>query len=446
MVAVPKTRYVKAPGGAHVAYQVVGDGPLDLVFASEWSTHVEAQWEYPPLARFLSRLASFSRLIVFDKQGIGLSDPLSFDEVPTLERAMDDIRLVMDAVGSDRAALFATAGAGPMTVLFVATYPERARALVLANTFARLARASDYPCGVSPDEQETYLRLVEDTWGTEPVEHSFGPEVAADPGFLVWLAHYQRLAASPGTALRMQRRFYETDVRQILPTVSVPTLVLHRAGNRFVPVGNGRYLAEHIADARYCELPGDDHLYYAGNAEPLLDEVEEFLTGTRHASESDRMLATVLFTDIVGSTAMASTLGDQHWRDVLDVHDAMVRRQLERFRGIEVKTTGDGFLATFDGPARAIQAALAIREAARALGLEVTIGVHTGEVERRGDDVGGIAVHLAARVQEIAAPGEVLVSRTVSDLVVGSQTGFVDRGEHELKGVPGMWRLFAVEG
>ena len=445
MFASPETHYAKAPGGAHLAYQVVGDGPLDLVFVSEWSTHVEAQWEYPPLARFLNRLASFSRLIVFDKQGVGLSDPLSFDEVPTLERSMDDIQVVMDAVGSDQAALFATAGAGPMTMLFAATYPERVSSLVLANTFARLAQGPDYPCGVGPDQQERYLRLVEDTWGTEPVEHSFGPETAADHGFLVWLARYQRLAASPGTAARMQRRFYETDVRQILPTISSPTLVLHRTGNRFVPVDNGRYLAARIANARYCELPGDDHLYYAGKAERLLDEVEEFLTGTRHTSESDRFLATVLFTDIVGSTAMVSEVGDQRWRDVLDVHDAMVRRQLDRFRGIEIKTTGDGFLATFDGPARAIQSALAIREAARALGLEVTIGVHTGEVERRGDDLGGIAVHLAARVQEIARPGEVLVSRTVSDLVVGSQIGFSDRGDHELRGVPGRWRLYAVD-
>jgi class 3 adenylate cyclase len=444
-VIVPDTQYAVGPDGLHLAYQVVGDGPLDLVFVSEWSTHVEAQWEYPPLARFLDRLASFSRLILFDKRGVGLSDPLPLDNVPTLERGMEDLGTVMDTVGSQRAAVFATAGAGPMALLFSATHPDRTTALVLANSFARLAAAADYPCGVDRDAQERYLDLIEHGWGTGAAADVFTPSRAGDPAFRAWLGRYQRLAAGPGMGLRMQRRFYETDVRDILATVSAPTLVLHRADNAFVPAGVGRYLAEHIDGARFIELPGDEHLYYAGSTDQMLDEVEEFLTGTRGGGQSDRVLATVLFTDIAASTATAAEMGDARWRDLLDAHDAMVRRQLLRFRGQEIKSTGDGFLSTFDGPARAINAALAIRAGARALGIEVSAGLHTGEVELRGQDIGGIAVHVSERVLELAKPSEVVVSSTVKDLVAGSGISFADRGTHVLRGVPDAWRIYSVE-
>jgi class 3 adenylate cyclase len=445
VAGVPQTHYAVAPDGLHLAYQIVGEGSLDLVFISEWTTHVEAQWEFPPLARFLDRLASFSRLILFDKRGVGLSDPLPLDNVPTLERGVEDVSVVMDAVGLQSAAIFATAGAGPMAALFAAIHPGRTRALVLANTFARLGETSDYPHGVSSSHQERYLKLVEHGWGTGAIAEVFAPSRADDPLFRTWLGRYQRLAASPGMGTRMQARFYETDVRNVLDTISVPTLVLHRSGNRFVPVEVGRFLAEHIRGAQFIELAGDDHLYYAGDTEQMLDEVEEFLTGSRHTHPPDRVLAVVLFTDIVESTATAAGVGDAQWRTVLDAHDDVVRRQVERFGGREVKHTGDGFLVTFDGPARAIQAAIVIRAGARALGIEVRSGIHTGEIELRPDDIGGIAVHIAHRVLELAAPGEVLVSSTVKDLVGGSGICFEDRGVHDLKGVPDQWHVFAVD-
>lgn len=445
MSGLPQTRYAKAPDGLHLAYQVLGDGPLDLVFISEWTTHIEAQWEYPPLARFLDRLSSFSRVILFDKRGVGLSDPLTLDNVPTLERGVEDVSVVMDAVGSVSGALFATAGAGPMAIVYAATHPDRTHALVLANSFARLAVAPDYPCGVGADEQAAYPRITDEAWGTGAAAEFFAPSRADDGVFRAWLGRYQRLAAGPGMGLRMQARFYETDVRHVLSAIRVPTLVLHRSGNRFVPAAVGRYLGDHIPGARYLELAGDDHLYYAGDAEPLLEEVEEFLTGTHRVHQPDRILATVLFTDIVGSTVMASNVGDTRWRETLDAHDAMVRRQLGRFGGREIKTTGDGFLVTFDGPARAIQAAIAVCAGARALGIEVRGGLHTGEIELRDADIGGIAVHVAQRVMELADAGEVLVSSTVRDLVTGSGIRFTDRGLHPIKGVPEDWRILAVQ-
>jgi class 3 adenylate cyclase len=444
MTGLPETQYVKAPDGVHLAYQVIGDGPLDLLFISEWTTHIEAQWEYPPLAQFLDRLASFSRLIMFDKRGMGLSDPLPLDNVPTLERGVEDVGVVMDAVGAKSAAIFATAGAGPMALMFAASHPERTRALVLANTFSRLAAAPDYPCGVSPEAQAEYLDTVERDWGTGDATAFFAPSRRDDPIFRSWLGRYRRLAASPGMGTRMQARFYETDVRDVLPVIRVPTLVLHRAGNAFVPAAVGRYIADHIDGARFRELPGDDHLYYVGDTEPILDEVEEFLTGDRHPHDGQQVLATVVFTDIVDSTSSLSAMGDSRWRAVLDAHDAMIRRQLDRYRGREVKTTGDGFLAVFDGPARAINAALATTQGARALGIEIRCGIHAGEFELRGDDIGGLAVHVARRVLDSADPGEVLVSSTVKDLVAGSGVQFTDRGTHQLKGLDAEWRLFAV--
>jgi class 3 adenylate cyclase len=439
----PQTEYAKAPDGVHLAYQVVGDGPVDLVFLSEWTTHLEAQWEYPPLAAFLDRLSSFSRVLLFDKRGIGLSDPLPLSDVPTLERHVEDISVAMDAAQFDSAIIFATGGAGPMALVHAATHPDRTRALILANTFARLSEAEGY-AGVNASDQAAFLSSVESGWGTGAITSYFAPSHVDDAMLRSWLGRYQRLAASPGLGMRMQAQFFATDVRQVLPAVRVPTLIVHRSGNRFVPSVVGRYLADQIAGAQFVELAGDEHLYYVGDADSLLDEVEQLATGALRSRATDRLLATVMFTDIVDSTDTAARLGDAHWRQLLDAHDAMTRRQLQRFRGREIQATGDGFLATFDGPARAIKAALAIRTAAIALGLRVRIGVHTGEVEQRDMGIGGIAVHVAQRVMALAQPNEVLASSTVKDLVIGSGIRFQDRGFHILKGVPDQWRLLEV--
>jgi pimeloyl-ACP methyl ester carboxylesterase len=412
----PKTRYARS-GDDHIAYQVLGDGP-DLVFVSGWVSHVEMAWEVPPLARFLRRLAGFARLIFIDKRGTGLSDPLPRDRPPTLEERIDDVRVVMDAVGSERAALLGISEGGPMTLLFAATHPERTTALILFGTFARIVNGDGY-----------LARFV-------------GPSLASDPAMLEATARYERMAASPRVAVELLRLNVAVDVRHVLPSIRVPTLVLHRRDERFVPVENGRYLAAHIPGARMVELAGTDHLFFAGDVDALVDEIEEFVTGQRHGTETDRVLTTLLFTDIVQSTRRAAELGERQWRDRLDAHDAFVRRQLQRFRGHEVNTTGDGFLARFDGPARALRCALAIVNGARSLGLELRAGLHTGECEVRGDDLAGIAVHAAARVLSVAGEGEVVASSTVKDLVAGSEVRFTDRGEHELAGLPGRWRLY----
>jgi class 3 adenylate cyclase len=357
---------------------------------------------------------------------------------------MDDVRAVMDDVGSERAALVVVQDLGSVGIPFAASYPERVSALVLVNSCARLARADDYPIGLPPSAQ---LRIIggADAWRSGVGMEVLAPSRAAEPGFREWFLRAQRLANSPALAKVTFEHSLQVDVRAILPLVKVPTLVLHTAGNRFVRVAHGRYLAEHIPGARYVELPGDGSILAALDTEALVDEIEEFLTGARHAPPQDRVLATVLFSDIVSSTEHATRLGDRKWRALLDDHDALVRRQLERFSGRLVKMTGDGFLATFDGPARAIRCGCAVRDGMKRLGIDIRVGVHTGEIERRGDDVGGVAVHIAARVEALAEPGEVLASRTVTDLVVGSDVEFSDRGEHELKGVPGTWRLFAAE-
>jgi len=435
----PQTRYAKS-GDVHIAYQVVGDGPFDLVFVPGWVSHLEVAWEEPSLARFYNRLASFSRLILFDKRGTGLSDRVSVKEVPTLEQRMDDVRAVMDAVGSERAALMGASEGGPMSVLFAATYPQRTSALVLYGTMARR-----FELRPTDEQLQPVFDAMERTWGQAMDTGLWAPSRAHDQQFKEWLARLGRLGASPGAAAALIRMMIQMDVGHVLSAIRVPTLVIHRTGDRAVAVDLGKRLAEQIPGAKYAELPGDDHLPWVGDADAILDEIEEFLTGVRPAPEPDRVLATVLFTDIVGSTERAAELGDHRWRDLLDSYYSLARKELAFFRGREVKTTGDGFLATFDGPARGIRCACAISDSARPLGIEVRAGLHTGECEIMGEDIGGIAVHIGARVAAQAGSGEVLVSSTVKDLVAGSGLRFEDRGAHALKGVPEEWRLFAVE-
>lgn len=442
-----ETRYVRTPDGFHIAYQVVGDGSIDLVFIPGWLSHdVEAQWDEPLLAHSLRRLASFSRLIVFDKRGVGLSDPVPLANLPTLEQLGADVLAVMDAVESKRAVIFGTHQGGPMAVAFAATFPSRVASLVLVNTFARLARACDYPVGVPVELLEARLHERNEQWGVTLDTRAFNPSLIDEEGTREAGLRSERLCASPGTARALRRAGFFFDVRSMLPMISAPTLVVHRADVEEFRVGHGQYLAEQIPDAKYVELPGADSSFYVGDADSLLDEVEEFVTGTRSAPEPDRVLTTVLFTDVAGSTERAASPGDRGRRDLLDEHDGLARRQLECYGSRIVKTTGNGLLATFDGPAHAIKCARSIRDALRALGLVTRSGLHSGEVEVRGTDLSGIAVHLAHRVQETAAAGEVLVSRTVVDLVAGSGLEFDDRDDHNLKGVPGTWRLFALKG
>jgi class 3 adenylate cyclase len=440
----PETRYARSKDG-HVAYQVVGDGPLDLVCIPSWATNVDVMWEEPSVARFLHRLATFSRLLCFDKRGTGVSDPVPLAALPTLEEWMDDVRTVMEAAGSKRAALLGSAQGGQMAMLFAATYPERVSALILAATGARALQDVDYPWGLPADWVAWALQGVEDIWGTGGGLEMIAPSVAHDERFRRWYTRYERLAMSPRAATTMCAAFLERDLRGVLPSIRVPTLVLHRAGDRYFQVGHGRYLAEHIPGAKYVELPGEDHLFFVGDTETMLGEIEEFLTGVRPLPESDRVLATVLFTDIVASTERSAQVGDRRWKDLLDQHDILIRGELERHRGRLVKNTGDGILATFDGPARAVRCAQAIATRVKGLGIEVRAGLHTGEVELRGEDVTGMGVNIAARVMDAAGPGEVVVSSTVRDLVAGSGLRFADRSARELRGVPGEWRLFAVE-
>jgi class 3 adenylate cyclase len=417
----------------------VGDGPLDLVLVPGFVSHLDLDWEEPRYAHFLRRLASFSRLIMFDKQGTGLSDRPG--GLPDLETRMDDVRAVLDAVGSEQAALFGYSEGGPMCVLFAATYPERTSSLVLYGTYAkRQDPDDDYPWATTRPERREHAEEIERNWGTDAHLGSMAPN--ADAALRAWWARRSRAAASPGAARDLILMNSQIDVRAVLPTIRVPTLVLHRSGDRDSRPEEGRYIAEHIPGARFIELPGEDHFVSIG-ADEIVDEVEEFLTGIRPAREPDRVLATVLFTDIVDSSRRAAELGDRRWGEVLGGHHAAVRRQLERFQGREVDTAGDGFLAAFDGPARAVRCGRAISEAVGELGLEVRAGLHTGEVELADGRVTGIAVHTGARVAALAAPGEVLVSSTVKDLVAGSGIEFEDRGEHELKGV-GAWRLYSV--
>ncbi|WP_439358824.1 alpha/beta fold hydrolase [Bradyrhizobium sp. DASA03007] len=434
---VPKTRYAKS-GDIKIAYQVVGDGPFDLVFVPGFISNLDVAWDEPHRARVWTRLAAFSRLIMFDKRGTGLSDRTV--GVPTLEERMDDVRAVMDSVGSRQAALFGISEGGAMSVLFAATYPERTRALALYGAYGHF-RSWVLP----PDRIEGALERMEKAWGTGESLALFAPSVAADENFRQSWARFERLGASPSAVVALMRMNSEIDVRPILPSIRVPTLILHRQGDVRVNVEAGRFMAEKIPNAKYVELQGNDHLLWTGDTDCVLDEVEEFLTGSRSAVEADRVLATVLFTDIVNSTKRAETIGDRAWHDLLDHHNAIVRRELLRHRGREVRTLGDGFLATFDGPARSIRCALAINESVEPLGLQVRAGLHTGEIEVADDDVSGIAVHIASRVATMAKPGQVLVSNTVRDLVAGSNIRFHDEGHHSLKGITNSVRLFAVE-
>jgi pimeloyl-ACP methyl ester carboxylesterase len=442
----PETRYARS-GDVNVAYQVVGEGPFDLVYGPGWVSNIEMMWEEPAMVHFLERLASFSRLILFDKRGTGLSDRVSNTELPTLEQRMDDVRAVLEAVGSERAALFGHSEGGNMCVLFAATYPERTTALITLGSFAkRRDPDDDYPWAPTAEDRDETTAEVEQNWGhmrPQDVEY-YAPSRVGDEQFVRNLEQYFRRAASPGAASALLRMNSYIDIRDVLPTIQVPTLVLHRTGDHDVNVAEGRYLASRIPGAEFVELAGADHWIAAGDTDAIADEVEEFLTGTRPMPDPDRVLATVLFTDIVGSTERAVELGDRRWRDLLSTHDAAVRRELERFRGREVDTACDGFLAAFDGPARAVRCALSAGDAVRQLGVEIRAGIHTGECELDGPKIRGIAVHTGARIASLAGPGEVLVSQTVKDLVAGSGLAFDDRGVHALKGVPGEWRVYAA--
>jgi pimeloyl-ACP methyl ester carboxylesterase len=437
-----ETRYAQS-GDISVAYRVSGHGGLDVVLVPGAFTHLEHAQLQPRAVRFAGRLASFSRLITFDKRGTGLSDRTV--AVPTLEQRMDDVRAVMDAVGSERAALIGASEGGPMSMLFAATYPERTVALVLFGTFARASWADDYPWARRPEEREAQIAAIRSSWGTGASVERYAPSLAGDDAFRQWWAALERTAASPGAAIALARMNAEIDARHVLDAIRVPTLVMHRRDDRVVGVEHGRYIAERVPGAKYVELPGADHIAIAGDTDRVVDEIEEFLTGVRHGAGHDRVLATVLFTDLVGSTEHAVALGDRQWRDLLDRHHAMVRRELAMFRGREIDTAGDGFLAAFDGPARAIRAARTITDKVRLMGLEARAGLHTGECEVMGDKLSGIAVHIGARVAALAGPGEVLVSSTVKDLVAGSGLRFRERGAHELKGLPGAWHLYAVD-
>lgn len=443
MTSTPETRYAKS-GDTYIAYQVMGEGPFDLVFVPGFISHVEMHMELPAFASFFGRIASFCRLIRFDKRGTGLSDRLS--AIPTLEERMDDVRAVMDAVGSTRAALLGFSEGGPMCIVFAATYPERTTALLLYGSYARGAWAPEYPWRLTDEQFEALMKKREGTWGQGNSIDTFAPSVAHDVELRKFQGRLERASASPKAAQTIMLMARGIDVRHVLPTISVPTLVLHRAGELAVNVENGRYLARHIKSAKYVEFPAVDHNPWVGDAQPILGEIEEFLTGTRHGVETDfdRVLATVLFTDIVGSTSRAVELGDRAWKELLNNHHSLVREQLQRHRGREINTLGDGFLAAFDGPARAVRCGQTIADSVKKLGIHIRAGVHTGECEVMGDNLGGIAVHIGARIGSLAAPDEVLVSSTVRDLVAGSGLKFEARGSHQLKGVPGDWNLLAA--
>lgn len=440
----PETRYAMS-GDVSIAYQVFGEGELDLVLVHGLVSHMDLYWDWPLYARFMERLGSFARVVVFDKRGVGLSDRVI--DPPPLEERMDDVRAVMDTVGVERAALFGISEGVPMSLLFAATYPERVPALVLHGGMARTTEAPDYPYAPPRAVAEDVMReLIAPFWHEAVLVEVFAPSLADDPEQVAAWNRRAQASASPAAINALWQMALDIDVRDVLPTIACPTLLLHRRGDRAVSVHGARWLAERIAGAKYVEVPGHDHFPWIGDSEAVLEEVEEFLTGVRAGPTPDRVLLTVLFTDIVGSTRTAAELGDAAWRRLLDEHHALVRRYLERFRGREVDTAGDGFLATFDGPARAVRCAQAIRTAVRELGLEIRAGVHTGEVEIRGDGVAGLAVHIGARVAALAGAGEVLASRTVRDLVAGSGIAFDDRGTHELAGVPEPWQIYAAPG
>ena len=435
----PRTQYAKS-GDVHIAYQVFGEGAVDLVFVPGFVSHIENYWDEPNFARWLRRLGSFSRVIMFDKRGTGLSDQVS--ELPGMDQRLDDVRAVMDEVGIERAAIFGISEGGSLATLFAATHPERSQALIIYGGFAQFS--SWFP---TQEALEGLIQYIDKNWGSGESMPMFAPTKEGDLAFQQWWGKFERLGASPGAVKTLMRMNSQIDITEILPSVNVPTLVIHRKDDTLVRVEAGRLLAERIPGAKYVELSGADHLPFVGeNSDRILDEMEHFLTGETSAPNVERMLATVVFTDIVGSTAKAQALGDQAWGDLQDLHDKAVRKELARFRGNEIKWTGDGFLVAFDRPARAIQCALAIVNTVRALGLEVRAGIHTGEVDFLKNDIRGIAVHIASRVADLANGGDVVVSRTVKDLVAGSGISFQDYGTHELKGVPEQWKLFRASG
>jgi class 3 adenylate cyclase/pimeloyl-ACP methyl ester carboxylesterase len=441
MTAQPETVFAEGPEGL-VAYQVWGSGSFDLLFVAPWLWNIDVMWEQPRIERYLRKLGTFSRVIAFDKRGTGVSDPVPMGALPTLEQWADDIRVVLDVVESSKAAILGNMEGVQMALLFAGLHPERTRALVALDGTACYLRREDYPIGLPEYLVDASAELI--FGGTDADDLAmFAPSLVEDQSFVAWWSRFRRSTASPTVSERMFRHGTQWDVRPALSAISAPTLVLHRAGNRWIRANNGRYIAEHIDGAKYIELPGADCVFYAGDQDASVGEIETFLTGTRSVPEHDRVLATVLFTDVVSSTQHVAELGDARWRDLLDAHDRMAADEVSRFRGRVIKNTGDGVLATFDGPARAIRCAASIGEAVRALDIDIRAGLHAGEVELRGDDIGGIAVHTAARVMGEAGPGEILVSSTVKDLVVGSGIEFVDQGEHALRGLEGEWRLFA---
>ena len=439
----PETRYARV-GSLNIGYQTVGDGPLDVALVDQWFSNVIGQWHLPPLARFINRLTEFSRVILLDKRGTGVSDPVPLGHLPTLDDWMDDLRTVLDEVGSERTALLSGAGTSYLTLLFAATYPERTSALILVDGYPRISAAPGYIPGLPSGLPDADAERIRAGWGHGALLGFLAPGDADDAVLRRSYSEYESLSCSPEMAVAMIRMLYEGDVRDVLPAVRVPTLIVNHSHSARIPAAISAYMAEHIPNAKRVEIPGSANLIWAGDQEAVLAEVQEFLTGIRPHPEPDRVLATLLFTDIVESTRHAAEIGDTRWRHLLDAHRGLVRVEIDRYRGREIETTGDGFLATFDGPARAIRCAVAIRGAVRALDLEIRAGLHTGEIELMDNKIGGIAVHIAARVASLAGPGEVLVTNTVKELVAGSGIQFDDRGSHQLKGVPDQWRVLAV--
>ena len=436
-----QTRYAKS-GDLNIAYQLFGSGDANLVVIPGWASNVENIWTVPEIAEFATRLAEFARVIVLDRRGTGLSDPVV--DPPTLEERMDDVRAVLDSAGWKRAAIWGISEGGPMAMTFAATYPDRVHALILYGTFARFSQADDYPFGYPAEANAKWLSSIESIWGTGILSRSFAPSKAADAETMRNLARLERLAMSPGTARKLFTLQTEFDVRHVLPAIRVPTLILHRKDDLPIRVQNGRYLAQHIRDAKYVEMEGADHLAWVGDMDSVVAEVREFVTGERATPEPDRVLTTILFCDIVDSTARAAELGDHGWKQLQSRFHSLADEKLRHFRGRKLDTAGDGLYAAFDGPARAVRCGVALAHGVGALGVRLRVGVHTGECEVLGDKYSGIAVHLGARIAALAKPGEVLVSSTVKDLVAGSGLRFEDRGDHSLKGVPEKWRLFAV--
>lgn len=441
---IPQVNYVKS-GELYIAYQVFGEGKVDLVLVPGWISHLEVAWEQPRFVSMFRRLSSFCRLILVDKRGTGLSDRVTPDNLPTLEQRMEDVHAVLDAVGSSSVVLYGISEGGPLCMLFAATYPERCAALVIYGSWARAFKAPDYDWGFDLTEFEHILTSLEPHWGEGEAVKIVAPSLAHDAQFCAWWGRYERMSTSPGAAIGLLRMAFEGDVRHVLSAISVPTLVLHRDHDSFVNVKHGRYIAEHISNARYIELEGTDHFPIAGDSAAVDREIELFLSNLidiRRPPNPDRMLATILFTDIVGSTEHSAVLGDEKWKELISLHDQFIRREISFYSGKEIKTIGDGFLVTFNGPGRGVYCAEAIRLSVQSIGLEVRCGLHTGEIEMVDHDIAGIAVNIASRISASAGPGEILVSSTVKDLVVGSNIRFLDRGLFSLKGVPDDWHLF----